>query len=83
MKTVREHRVLLCGRALEILDAARKLGDDRSPLTFVNERGEAAGRKAVVSLATVNDRQRRAAQHGHPDAHGGQPLRDRRPRRRS
>ena len=33
MKAKREHRVPLCGRALEILDAARTLGDD-NPLVF-------------------------------------------------
>ena len=41
MKTAREHRVPLCGRALEILDAARKLGDGESPIVFVSERGKA------------------------------------------
>ena len=39
MKTGREHRVPLCGRALEILEAARKLGDGESSIVFVNERG--------------------------------------------
>ncbi len=41
MKTAREHRVPLCGRALEILDAARKLGEGESPIVFVSERGKA------------------------------------------
>ena len=39
MKTAREHRVPLCGRALEILEAARKLGDSESSIVFLNERG--------------------------------------------
>ena len=39
MKTGREHRVPLCGRALEILEAARRLGDGESSIVFVNERG--------------------------------------------
>ena len=34
MKTKREHRVPLCGRAVEILGAARRLGDGRGPLVF-------------------------------------------------
>ena len=29
----------LCGRAVEILDAVRRLGDGESPVVFVNERG--------------------------------------------
>ena len=40
MKTGREHRVPLCRRALEILDAARKLGGGESPIVFVTERGK-------------------------------------------
>ena len=34
MKAKREHRVTLCGRAVEILRAVRKLGDGRGPLVF-------------------------------------------------
>ena len=45
MKTAREHRVPLSGRALEILEAARKLGDGGSPIVFVNERGKPLTRK--------------------------------------
>ena len=41
MKTAREHRVPLCRRALEILDAARKLGGGESSIVFVAERGKA------------------------------------------
>ena len=35
----------LSGRALEILDAARKLGNGESPIVFVNERGKPLPRK--------------------------------------
>ena len=44
-KTAREHRVPLSGRALEILDAARKLWNGESPIVFVNERGKPLTRK--------------------------------------
>ncbi len=44
-KTGREHRVPLSGRALEILDAARKLWNGESPIVFVNERGRPLTRK--------------------------------------
>ena len=39
MKLRRDHRVPLCGRALEILDAARTLGDGRRSLVFPGEAG--------------------------------------------
>ena len=39
MKAKREHRVPLCGRALEILDATRTLGDD-NPLVFPMRSGK-------------------------------------------
>ncbi len=39
MKTAREQRVPLCGRALGSLKAARNLGDGKNPVVFVNERG--------------------------------------------
>ena len=38
MKTKREHRVPLCRRAIEILDAARTLGG--GPLVFPSEHGK-------------------------------------------
>ncbi len=44
MKTAREHRVPLSGRALEILNAARKLGGG-SRFVFVTERGQPLNRK--------------------------------------
>ena len=39
MKLQRDHRVPLCGRALEILKAARTLGDGRSSLVFPGQGG--------------------------------------------
>ena len=39
MKSKREHRVPLCGRAVEILEAARKLGDGRSSFVFASQGG--------------------------------------------
>ena len=37
MKSKREHRIPLCRRAMEILDAARNLGGVRSPLVFPSQ----------------------------------------------
>ena len=39
MKMKRDHRVPLCGRAIEILDEARALGDDADPLVFTTGGG--------------------------------------------
>ena len=39
MKSKREHRIPLCGRAMAILEAARPLGDGCSPLVFPKECG--------------------------------------------
>ena len=39
MKAKREHRVPLCGRAVEILEAARTLGDGRGGLVFPSQAG--------------------------------------------
>ena len=39
MKTNRQHRVPLCGRALEILEAARTLGEGAGPLVFARRGG--------------------------------------------
>ena len=50
MKTAREHRVPLCGRALEILDAAWRLGGGQSPIVFVNERGQSLGSERLIRL---------------------------------
>ena len=40
MKANRQHRVPLCGRALEILEAARTLGEGASPLVFTRRGGK-------------------------------------------
>ncbi|MCY4601089.1 MAG: tyrosine-type recombinase/integrase [Acidobacteria bacterium] len=40
MKSKRGHRVPLCGRAMEILEAARKLGDGSGPLVFPSRGGK-------------------------------------------
>ncbi|MCY4624881.1 MAG: site-specific integrase, partial [Chloroflexi bacterium] len=40
MKSKREHQVPLSGRAMEILKAARELGDGRGPLVFPSQGGK-------------------------------------------
>ena len=40
MKANRQHRVPLCGRALEILEEARTLGEGTGPLVFARRRGK-------------------------------------------
>ncbi len=50
MKATRAHRVPLCGRALEILEAARKLGGGGRPIVFVGERGRAMGGEQMGRL---------------------------------
>ena len=50
MKSLRAHRVPLCGRALEILDAARKLGGGGSPIVFVGKRGREMGGEQMGRL---------------------------------
>ena len=40
MKTNRQHRVPLCGRALEILEAAQTLREGASPLVFTHGQGK-------------------------------------------
>ena len=47
---LRAHRVPLCGRALEILDAARKLGGGGSPIVFVGKRGREVGGEQMGRL---------------------------------
>ena len=49
-KTAREHRVPLCGRALEILDPARRLAGGENPIVFVNERGKSLGSERLTRL---------------------------------
>ncbi len=50
MKANREHRVPLCSRAVEILDAARTLGDSDSPLVFTVGGGEPLEEKVLRRL---------------------------------
>ena len=50
MKANREHRVPLCRRAVEILDAARTLGDGDSPLVFTVNDGEPLEEKVLRRL---------------------------------
>ncbi|MDE2669707.1 MAG: site-specific integrase, partial [Chloroflexota bacterium] len=50
MKTGRGQRVPLCGRALEILEAARKLEGGKSTVVFVNERGRTLDGKRLNRL---------------------------------
>ena len=58
MKANREHRVPLCRRALDILDAARTLGAGVSPLVFTAGDGEQLDEKVLRRLL---ERQRVAA----------------------
>ena len=50
MKGGREHRVPLCGRAMEILDTARTLGDEENSLVFPTERGKPLDEKRMCRL---------------------------------
>ena len=50
MKANREHRVPLCRRAGEILDAARTHGDSPGPLVFTNGGGEPLEEKVLRRL---------------------------------
>ena len=61
MKAKREHRVPLCGRALEILDAARGLGDG-NPFVFPMPSGRPIS--ASTLLKTLNDLRIAAVPHG-------------------
>ena len=61
MKAKREHRVPLCGRALEILDAARALGNG-SPHVFPMRSGRPIS--ASTLLKTLNDLRVAAVPHG-------------------
>ena len=49
MKAKREHRVPLCGRALEVLDAARALGDG-GPLVFPMRSGRAISASTLPKM---------------------------------
>ena len=61
MKAKREHRVPLCGRALEVLDAARGLGDG-NPHVFPMRSGRPIS--ASTLLKTLNDLRVAAVPHG-------------------
>ena len=61
MKAKREHRVPLCGRAMEILDAARTLGAG-DPLVFPMRSGRPIS--ASTLLKTLNDLRIAAVPHG-------------------
>ena len=61
MKAKREHRVPLCGRALEILDAARALGDG-NPHLFPMRSGRPIS--ASTLLKVLNDLRIAAVPHG-------------------
>ena len=50
MKAQREHRVPLCRRAVEILDAVRTLGDGAGPLVFTNGDGDPLEEKVLRRL---------------------------------
>ena len=47
MKMKRDHRVPLCDRAMEIIEAVRRLSDGRSHLVFPNERGKQLDNKRL------------------------------------
>ena len=61
MKAKREHRVPLCGRALEILDAARELGDG-NPLVFPMRSGRPISASTLLKM--LNDLRIAAVPHG-------------------
>ena len=61
MKAKREHRVPLCGRALEILDAARALGDG-SGLVFPMRSGRPISASTLLKM--LNDLRVAAVPHG-------------------
>ena len=62
MKANREHRVPLCGRATEILEAARALSEGRSPLVFSTPRGKPLDAQRLVHLLRTH--QIAAVPHG-------------------
>ena len=62
MKANRRHRVPLCGRALEILKAARALGEGTSPLVFTRRGGKPLYDKQLRKL--LRDHGIAAVPHG-------------------
>ena len=61
MKAKREHRVPRCGRALEILDAARALGDG-NPYVFPMRSGRPTSASTLLKM--LNDLRIAAVPHG-------------------
>ena len=62
MKAKRDHRVPLCRRATEVLDAAQTLGDGSGPLVFPNGDGTPLPEKKLRRL--LQDRSIAAVPHG-------------------
>ena len=62
MKSNRQHRVPLCGRALEILEAARTLGEGAGPLVFTRGQGKPLNDKELRWL--VREQGIAAVPHG-------------------
>ena len=62
MKANRQHRVPLCGRALEILEAARTLGEGTGPLVFTRRGGKPLNDKELRWL--VREQGIAAVPHG-------------------
>lgn len=50
MRAKREHRMPLCRRAVEILDAARMLDEGASPLVFTSGIGKPLGNERLRQL---------------------------------
>ena len=70
MKAKREHRVPLCGRALEILDAARTLGDG-NPLVFPMRSGRPIATSTLPKMLQYHrDRRRCRTASGRRSATG-------------
>ena len=62
MKANRQHRVPLCGRALEILEAAQALGEGTGPLVFTRGQGKPLNDKQLRWL--VREHRIAAVPHG-------------------
>ena len=67
MKAKRDHRVPLCRRATEVLDAARTLGDGSGPLVFPAKSRTPLPEKKLRRL--LQDRNIAAVPHGHRSYH--------------
>ena len=61
MKTIWEHRVPLCGRAMEILEEARTLEDGAARLIFTREGGKPLGCRSVAQTAALEPGRGRTA----------------------